>query len=107
MPSATNRRYRLAVIAGDGIGKEVMPEGVRTLEAAAKKHGFQLELDHFDFSSYDYYAKHGQMLPDDWKEQIGGHDAIFFGAVGLPAKIPDHISLWGSLLNSAASSTSS
>ncbi len=98
MPTATNRRYRLAVIAGDGIGKEVMPEGVRTLEAAAKKHGFQLELDHFDFSSYDYYAKHGQMLPDDWKEQIGGHDAIFFGAVGLPAKIPDHISLWGSLL---------
>ncbi len=98
MPSATNRRYRLAVIAGDGIGKEVMPEGVRTLEAAAKKHGFQLELDHFDFSSYDYYAKHGQMLPDDWKERIGGHDAIFFGAVGLPAKIPDHISLWGSLL---------
>ncbi len=63
MPTATNRRYRLAVIAGDGIGKEVMPEGVRTLEAAAKKHGFQLELDHFDFSSYDYYAKHGQMLP--------------------------------------------
>ena len=97
-PAATNRRYRIAVIAGDGIGKEVMPEGVRALEVAAKKHGFQLQLDTFDFSSYDYYAKHGQMLPDDWKEQIGGHDAIFFGAVGWPEKIPDHVSLWGSLL---------
>ncbi|MCA3563084.1 MAG: tartrate dehydrogenase [Methylocystis sp.] len=95
---STNRRYRIAVIAGDGIGKEVMPEGLRALEAAARKHGFQLECDHFGFSSYDYYAKHGQMLPEDWKQQIGGHDAIFFGAVGWPEKIPDHISLWGSLL---------
>lgn len=96
--SSTNRIYRIAVIAGDGIGQEVMPEGMRVLEKAAKLHGFELRLDHFDFSSYDYYARHGQMLPDDWKERIGGHDAIFFGAVGLPAKIPDHISLWGSLL---------
>jgi tartrate dehydrogenase/decarboxylase / D-malate dehydrogenase len=98
MTTATNRRYRIAVIAGDGIGQEVMPEGVRALEAAARKRGFQLELDHFPFSSYDYYAKHGAMLPEDWKAQIGGHDAIFFGAVGWPAKIPDHVSLWGSLL---------
>jgi tartrate dehydrogenase/decarboxylase/D-malate dehydrogenase len=96
--SRTNRIYRVAVIAGDGIGKEVMPEGVRALEKAAKVHGFELKLDTFDFSSYDYYEKHGKMLPDDWKDQIGGHDAIFFGAVGWPAKIPDHISLWGSLL---------
>jgi tartrate dehydrogenase/decarboxylase / D-malate dehydrogenase len=94
----SNRRYRIAVIAGDGIGKEVMPEGLRVLEKAAARHGFQLELDQFDFSSYDYYARHGQMLPDDWKAQIGGHDAIFFGAVGWPEKIPDHVSLWGSLL---------
>jgi tartrate dehydrogenase/decarboxylase/D-malate dehydrogenase len=99
MPSAaTNRRHRIAVIAGDGIGKEVMPEGLRILEKAAAKHGFTLELDQFDFSSVDYYEKHGRMLPQDWKEQIGGHDAIFFGAVGWPAKVPDHISLWGSLL---------
>jgi tartrate dehydrogenase/decarboxylase / D-malate dehydrogenase len=96
--ASSNRRYRIAVIAGDGIGKEVMPEGLRALEAASKRHGFALELDHFDFSSYDYYARHGKMLPDDWKAQIGGHDAIFFGAVGWPEKIPDHISLWGSLL---------
>jgi tartrate dehydrogenase/decarboxylase/D-malate dehydrogenase len=94
----TNRVYRIATIAGDGIGKEVMPEGLRILEAAAKRYGFELQLDTFPFSSWDYYEKHGQMLPDDWKDQIGRHDAIFFGAVGWPAKIPDHVSLWGSLL---------
>lgn len=94
----TNRVYRIATIAGDGIGKEVMPEGLRILEAAAKRYGFELQLDSFPFSSWDYYEKHGKMLPDDWKEQIGRHDAIFFGAVGWPAKIPDHVSLWGSLL---------
>ena len=94
----SNRTYRVAVIPGDGIGKEVVPEGVRVLEQAAKRFGFTVQQDWFDFSSYDYYAKHGQMMPDDWKEQIGGHDAIFFGAVGWPAKIPDHVSLWGSLI---------
>ncbi len=91
-------RKRIAVIAGDGIGKEVMPEGVRVLEAAARKFGLDLQFDHFDFSSWDYFEKHQKMLPDDWKDQIGGHDAIYFGAVGWPEKIPDHLSLWGSLL---------
>ncbi|HEY8384312.1 MAG TPA: tartrate dehydrogenase [Microvirga sp.] len=95
---STNRVYRVAVIPGDGIGKEVMPEGVRVLEAAAKRFGFEIRQDWFDFSSYDYYARHGRMLPEDWKERIGSHDALFFGAVGWPEKIPDHISLWGSLL---------
>ena len=95
---ATNRVYRIAVIPGDGIGKEVVPEGVRVLEAAAKKFGFELRNDDFDFASYDYYAKHERMMPEDWKDKIGRHDAIFFGAVGWPAKIPDHISLWGSLI---------
>ncbi|MET3375911.1 tartrate dehydrogenase/decarboxylase/D-malate dehydrogenase [Variovorax boronicumulans] len=90
--------HRIAVIAGDGIGKEVMPEGLRVLDAAARKFGIDLKFDHFDFSSWDYCEKHGQMLPDNWKDQIGGHDAIFFGAVGWPEKIPDHVSLWGSLL---------
>ncbi|MET0541270.1 MAG: tartrate dehydrogenase [Variovorax sp.] len=89
---------RIAVIAGDGIGKETMPEGIRVLDAAARKFGIDLKFDHFDFSSWDYCEKHGKMLPDDWKDQIGGHDAIFFGAVGWPEKIPDHVSLWGSLL---------
>ena len=95
---STNRVYRIAAIPGDGIGKEVVPEGLRVLEAAAKKFRFALEIDDFDFASCDYYLEHGQMMPDDWKAQIGGHDAIFFGAVGWPQKVPDHVSLWGSLL---------
>jgi len=90
--------YRIAVIAGDGIGKEVVPEGLRVLEAAAKKYDIDIRYDHFDFASCDYYARHGVMMPEDWKAQIGGHDAIFFGAVGWPATVPDHVSLWGSLL---------
>jgi tartrate dehydrogenase/decarboxylase / D-malate dehydrogenase len=92
------KTYRLAVIPGDGIGKEVVPEGVRALEAAAKRYGFTVKLDWFDFASVDYYLKHGRMMPEDWKQKIGGHDAIFFGAVGWPAKVPDHVSLWGSLV---------
>src|SRR5438067_1040985 len=96
--SNAKKQYRVAVIPGDGIGKEVVPEGLRVLEAAAKKHGVDVHFDHFDFACWDYYEKHGQMMPDDWKEQIGKHDAIYFGAVGWPAKIPDHISLWGSLI---------
>ena len=91
-------KHRIAVIAGDGIGKEVVPEGLRVLEAAADRFGIALQFDHFDFSSWDYFERHGQMLPDDWKAQIGSHDAIFFGAVGWPQKIADHVSLWGSLL---------
>src|SRR5580698_7309138 len=97
-PMKTNRVHRVAVVPGDGIGKEVMPEGVRVLEAAAKKFGFELRLDNFDFASCDYYEKHGRMMPEDWKERIGRHDAIYFGAVGWPAKVPDHVSLWGSLV---------
>ncbi len=91
-------KKRIAVIAGDGIGKEVMPEGIRVMEAAASRFGIDLQFDHFDFSSWDYYERHGRMLPDDWKDRIGGHDAIYFGAVGWPDKIADHVSLWGSLL---------
>ncbi|MEC9196859.1 MAG: tartrate dehydrogenase [Pseudomonadota bacterium] len=89
---------KIAVIAGDGIGKEVVPEGVRALEAVAKRHKIGLEFDEFDFASCDYYQRHGQMMPDDWKAQIEGHDALFFGAVGWPDTVPDHISLWGSLI---------
>ena len=89
---------KIAVIAGDGIGKEVMPEGLRALEAAAQRFDLPLEFHHFDWAHCDYYAAHGQMMPDDWKAQLQGMDAIFFGAVGWPATVPDHISLWGSLL---------
>jgi tartrate dehydrogenase/decarboxylase/D-malate dehydrogenase len=90
--------HRIAVIAGDGIGKEVMPEGLRVLRAAARRFGLTLQFDEFDFASCDYYARHGEMMPADWKARIGGHDAIYFGAVGWPATVPDHVSLWGSLL---------
>ena len=92
------RSYQIAVIAGDGIGNEVVPEGLRVLEAVAAQFGFSLQLDTFDFASCDYYERHGKMVPDDWKDQIGSHDAIFFGAVGWPDRVPDHISLWGSLI---------
>ena len=91
-------RLNIAVIPGDGIGKEVIPEGLRVLQAAMERFDINLNFDHFDFASYDYYAKHGQMMPDDWKQQVGNHDAIYFGAVGWPEKIPDHESLWGSLI---------
>jgi tartrate dehydrogenase/decarboxylase / D-malate dehydrogenase len=92
------KNYRIATIAGDGIGKEIVPESLKVLKETARKHQFQIQFDEFDFSSCDYYKKNGKMLPDDWKEKIGQHDAIYFGAVGDPSKVPDHISLWGSLL---------
>jgi len=93
-----NKFYHIAVIPGDGIGKEVVPEGMRVLEKIAGKHGFELKADWFDFASCDYYLKHGAMMPEDWKETLTQYDAIYFGAVGWPAKVPDHISLWGSLV---------
>jgi tartrate dehydrogenase/decarboxylase/D-malate dehydrogenase len=92
------RAYRIAVIPGDGIGKEVTPEGIRVLERAAQLFGFSVEQQWHDFASCDYYARHGEMMPKDWKARIGDVDAIFFGAVGWPDTVPDHISLWGSLL---------
>ncbi|HEY1151603.1 MAG TPA: tartrate dehydrogenase [Pseudoduganella sp.] len=90
--------HKIAVLAGDGIGKEVMPEGLRAVQAAAERFGISLEFKHFEWASCDYYAQHGKMMPDDWHSQLSGFDAIFFGAVGWPATVPDHISLWGSLL---------
>lgn len=90
-------KHRIAVIAGDGIGKEVMPEGVRVLDAAAARYGFALEYDELPWGC-DYYLKHGAMMPEDGLEQIRGHAAVYLGAVGLPAAVPDHISLWGLLI---------
>ena len=89
---------RIAVIPGDGIGKEVVPEGLRVLDAAARRFGFDLKYEHHDFASCDYYAKHGAMMPADWKDRLLGVDAIFYGAVGWPATVPDHVSLWGLLI---------
>ena len=92
------KEYNIASIPGDGIGKEVLPEGLKVLKDAALKHQFKINFTEYDFASCDYYEKHGKMLPDDWKEKLAKHDAIFFGAVGMPDRVPDHISLWGSLL---------
>jgi tartrate dehydrogenase/decarboxylase / D-malate dehydrogenase len=89
---------KVAAIPGDGIGKEVMPEGLRVVNAAARRFGIELQFEHIDWASCDYYAHTGAMMPPDWKAQLQPMDAIFFGAVGWPAMVPDHISLWGSLL---------
>ncbi|MDR6396799.1 tartrate dehydrogenase/decarboxylase/D-malate dehydrogenase [Herbaspirillum seropedicae] len=93
-----SKTHRIAVIAGDGIGQEVMPEGLRAVQAASKKFGIDIEFTHFDWAHCNYYAQHGKMMPDDWFEQLKGFEAIYFGAVGWPATVPDHVSLWGSLL---------
>jgi tartrate dehydrogenase/decarboxylase/D-malate dehydrogenase len=92
------KTLNIAAIPGDGIGQEVMPEGLRVLAAAQARFGFQLNITSIPWASCDWYAKTGQMMPEDWKAQIGGMDALLFGAVGWPAQVPDHISLWGSLL---------
>jgi tartrate dehydrogenase/decarboxylase/D-malate dehydrogenase len=92
------KTYRIAAIPGDGIGKEVMPEGLRALRAAAKRFGFALDVKPIEWASCDWYAAHGEMMPPDWKAQLQGMDALLFGAVGWPATVPDHVSLWGSLL---------
>jgi tartrate dehydrogenase/decarboxylase / D-malate dehydrogenase len=90
--------HRIAVIPGDGIGTEVVPEGLRVLDAAAAAFDLDLDYEHFDFASADYYVRHGKMLPDKWFEQLNRFDAIYFGAVGWPEVVPDHVSLGGSLL---------
>ncbi|TMG98886.1 MAG: tartrate dehydrogenase [Betaproteobacteria bacterium] len=89
--------HRIAVMPGDGIGKEVMPEGQRVVEAAAKKFGVDFAFTHYDWSC-DYFAAHDRMMPEDWFEQLNGFEAIYYGAVGWPATVPDHVSLWGSLI---------
>ncbi|MGI9568356.1 MAG: isocitrate/isopropylmalate family dehydrogenase, partial [Desulfobulbia bacterium] len=87
---------KIALIPGDGIGTEVLPEGVSVLEAAGKKHGVSFEWSTFDWSCETYH-KTGQMMPDDGIDQLRQFDAIYLGAVGFPG-VPDHISLWGLLL---------
>jgi tartrate dehydrogenase/decarboxylase/D-malate dehydrogenase len=89
-------KYRVAVIAGDGIGKEVMPEGLKVMEAAAAKFGISFQWDEFDWSC-ERYQKSGRMMPEDGLQQIRSHDAIYLGAVGYPG-VPDHVSLWGLLI---------
>jgi len=90
------RTFKVALIPGDGIGKEVTPEGVRVLEAAGKRFGFRFQWREFDWSC-ETYARTGQMMPNDGLEQLRRFDAIFLGAVGHPT-VPDHVSLWGLLI---------
>jgi tartrate dehydrogenase/decarboxylase/D-malate dehydrogenase len=86
----------IALIPGDGIGMEVMPEGVRVLEAAASRHGLSLQWKEFDWSC-ETYLKTGLMMPEDGIEQLRSYDAVYLGAAGFPS-VPDHISLWGLLI---------
>jgi tartrate dehydrogenase/decarboxylase/D-malate dehydrogenase len=88
--------HRIAVIPGDGIGKEVVPEGMRVLEAASRRFGFSLEWQTFDWSC-EVYARTGRMMPEDGLDQLRAFEAIFLGAVGYPG-VPDHVSLWGLLI---------
>jgi tartrate dehydrogenase/decarboxylase/D-malate dehydrogenase len=88
--------HKIAVIPGDGIGKEVVPEGIRVLNAAGKCFGIQFTWDFFPWGC-EYYLSHGEMMPPDGLEILKGFDAIYLGAVGAP-EVPDHVSLWGLLL---------
>src|ERR1700757_2980726 len=90
------RTFKVALIPGDGIGKEVVPEGIRVLEAAGNRFSFQFQWREFDWSC-ETYARTGQMMPRDGLEQLRVFDAIFLGAVGHPT-VPDHVSLWGLLI---------
>ncbi len=90
------KNYKIAVIEGDGIGREVVPEGIRVLEAAARRFDISFSWQHFDWSC-ETFLKTGRMMPEDGLEQLRPYDAIFLGAVGFPG-VPDHTSLWGLLI---------
>ena len=90
------RTYRIATIPGDGIGNEVVPEGMRVLEAAGRRFGVEFHWDALPWSC-EYFKKTGRMMPEDGLEQIRHHDAVYLGAVGFPG-VPDHVSLWGLLI---------
>ncbi|MGO9641739.1 MAG: tartrate dehydrogenase [Candidatus Acidiferrales bacterium] len=96
MSASAARKFKIAVIAGDGIGREVVPEGIRVLEAAGRRFGFSFAWHAFDWSCEMFLAT-GKMMPADGLDQLRPFDAIFLGAVGHP-HVPDHISLWGLLI---------
>lgn len=92
------KSYNIAVIAGDGIGMEVMPEGIKALQAAREVlGGFDLKFEKFAWGT-EYYQKTGRMMPVDGLKTLEKFDAIYLGAVGMPKLLPDHITLWGLLL---------
>ena len=90
------RTYRIAVIPGDGIGKETVPKSLKVLDVATRRFGFHLEFAHYDWSC-DRYKKTGAMMPADGMERLAESDSIVLGAIGWP-DVPDHISLWGLLI---------
>jgi len=91
-------QHTIAVIPGDGIGREVVPEGVRVLEAVGARHGIQFHWQEYPWSC-DWYKAHGRMCPEDAPDILRKSEAVFFGAVGNPSIVPDHISAWGLLIN--------
>jgi isocitrate/isopropylmalate dehydrogenase len=92
------KEHTIAVIPGDGIGREVIPEGVRVLEAVGARHGLRFKWQEFPWSC-DWYKAHGKMCPDEAPDILRKFDAVYFGAAGNPAIVPDHISAWGLLIN--------
>ena len=90
------KTYRIAVIPGDGIGMEVVPETLTILEAVAAACGIQFQFEHYDYSCA-YYQRHGAMMPADGLDRLQDSDTVFLGAVGYPG-VPDHVSLWGLLI---------
>jgi tartrate dehydrogenase/decarboxylase / D-malate dehydrogenase len=90
------RKHRIAVVPGDGIGKETVPESIKVLDAAARRFGFELSFTHYDWSC-ETYQKTGAMMPPDGLDRLRDSDSILLGAVGWPG-VPDHISLWGLLI---------
>ncbi len=90
------RTHRIAIIPGDGIGKETVPEALRVLDAAASRFAFKLETTHFDWSC-ERWQQTGRLMPEDGLDQLREFDSILFGAVGWPG-VPDHVSLWGLLI---------
>jgi tartrate dehydrogenase/decarboxylase / D-malate dehydrogenase len=90
------KNYKIAAIPGDGIGKETVPQGIRILDAVARRFDISFQWDTFDWSC-ETYTKTGRMMPEDGLQQIAGHDAIYLGAVGFPGVL-DHVSLWGLLI---------
>ena len=90
------KRYSIAVLPGDGIGQEVMPQGIRVLDAVAGNFDLELDWTHYDWSCETYHNT-GRMMPEDGLDRLARHDAIYLGAVGFPG-VPDHVSLWGLLI---------
>ena len=91
-----SKTYKIAAIPGDGIGREVVPEGIAVIEAAARRHGFAVTWQEFDWSC-ERFTRTGRMMPEDGMQTLAAFDAIYLGAVGYPG-VPDHVSLWGLLI---------